>query len=217
MAMRSLQTLCEHVLRRQRPSLSDAVTDAQLLERFLRQHDEAAFELLMRRHVPLVFRVCRHVLHHTEDAEDALQATFLMLARKAGAISRRESVSGWLYTVAYRIALRAKLKSAKRTHQQRPLEDVPDNESGNDPADRMACRELGQLLDSELSQIPEKYRVAFLLCHVEGKTRTEAAEYLGCPCGTLQSRVGRARRRLRDRLVLRGWTAPRTPSGTDSQ
>ena len=216
MAMPSLQNRLEHVPQHPDPSASGAATDAQMLERFLRQRDGAAFGMLMRRYGPLVFGVCRRVLQNTEDAEDALQATFLMLARKAGAISRRESVSGWLYTVAYRIALRAKLKSAKRTHQQRPLEDVPDNESGNDPADRTVCRELGQLLDSELSQIPEKYRVAFLLCHVEGKTRTEAAEYLGCPCGTLQSRVGRARRRLRDRLVLRGWTAPRTPSGTDS-
>ena len=217
MAIQSLRTLLEHVPQRQRPAPSGAATDTQLLERFLRLRDEAAFGLLMRRHGPLVFGVCRRVLHHTEDAEDALQATFLMLARKAGAISRRESVSGWLYTVAYRIALRAKLKSAKRTHQQRPLEDVPDNESGNDPADRTVCRELRQLLDSELSQIPEKYRVAFLLCHVEGKTRTEAAEYLGCPCGTLQSRVGRARERLRAQLTLRGWTPPRTLRETDSR
>jgi RNA polymerase sigma factor (sigma-70 family) len=208
MAMQSLQTLFEDAPRRPCPSLSGTVTDTQLLERFLRQRDEAAFELLMRRHGPLVFRVCRRMLHNTEDAEDAVQATFLMLARKAGAISRRESIRGWLYTVAYRIALRAKLQSAKRMHRQRPLEDVPDNESGSDPADWMACRELGQLLDSELSQIPEKYRTAFLLCHVEGKTRTEAAEYLGCPCGTLQSRVGRARQRLRAQLTLRGWTAP---------
>ena len=206
MAMRSLQT-----------PLGDAATDAQMLERFLRQRDEAAFGLLMRRHAPLVFGVCRRVLQHTQDAEDAFQATFLLLARKAGAISRGESVGGWLYTVAYRIALRAKLKSAKRTHQQRPLEDVPDNESGNDPADRTVCRELGQLLDSELSQIPEKYRVAFLLCHVEGKTCLEAAESLGCPCGTLQSRVARARERLRAQLTLRGWTPPRTLRETDSR
>src|SRR5262245_10354033 len=113
MATRSLQTLFEHVPRRQRPPPSGAVTDAQLLERFLQQRDEAAFGLLMRRHGPLVFGVCRRVLHHTEDAEDAFQATFLMLARKAGAISQRESVSGWLCTVAFRIALRAKRQSAK--------------------------------------------------------------------------------------------------------
>ena len=156
-------------------------------------------------------------LHHTEDAEDALQATFLMLARKAGAISRRESVSGWLYTVAYRIALRIKRRSAQRIHRQMPVEDMLDDESGSDPAERMAYRELRRLLDAELSRMPEKYRTAFILYHLEGKTCDEAAECLGCPRGTVRSRVGRARRRLRDRLVLRGWTAPRTPSGTDSQ
>ena len=217
MAMRSLQTLFEHVPRRQCPSPSGAVSDSQLLERFLQQRDEAAFELLMRRHGPLVFGVCRRVLHHTEDAEDALQATFLMLARKAGVIGRRESVSGWLYTVAYRIALRIKRRSAQRIHRQMPVEDMLDDESGSDPAERMAYRELRRLLDAELSRMPEKYRTAFILYHLEGKTCDEAAECLGCPRGTVRSRVGRARRRLRDRLVLRGWTAPRTPSGTDSQ
>jgi RNA polymerase sigma factor (sigma-70 family) len=211
MATPSLQTRLERVPRRQRPSPSGVVTDAQLLERFLRKHDEAAFELLMRRHGPLVFGVCRRVLQHTEDAEDAFQATFLLLASKAGTISRQESVGGWLYTVAYRIALRAKRKLAQRTHRRRPLEDVPDNEPGSDPVDRMACRELGQLLDFELSRIPEKFRAAFLLCHAEGKTCMEAAQYLGCPCGTLQSRVARARERLRARMALRGWTAHERP------
>ncbi len=149
MAMQPLQTRLKPIPAHQLPSPSDA----QLLERFLRQRDEAAFGLLMLRHGSLVFGVCRHVLRHTEDAEDAFQATFLMLARKAGAISRHESVGGWLYTVAYRIALRARRQSAQRTHRQRPLEDVPDNESGSDPADRIAYRELDQLLDCELSRI----------------------------------------------------------------
>jgi RNA polymerase sigma factor (sigma-70 family) len=211
MATPSLQARVQPLARCQRPSPPGVVTDAQMLERFLRQGDEAAFGLLMRRHGPLVFGVCRRVLQNTEDAEDAFQATFLLLARKAGAISRRESIGGWLHTVAYRIALRTKRQSARRRNRQRPLEDVPDDEPGSDPADRMACRELAQLLDFELNRIPEKFRAAFLLCHAEGKTCAEAAEYLGCPCGTLQSRVGRARERLRARLALRGWTAQDRP------
>jgi RNA polymerase sigma factor (sigma-70 family) len=187
-----------------------------LLERFLRQRDEPAFGLLVRRHGPLVFGVCRSVLRHTEDAEDASQATFLMLARKAGSISRGESVGGWLFTVAYRIALRTRTRSARCTNRQRPLQDVPDERSGGDPADRMASRELGRLLASELSQIPEPFRAAFRLCHVEGKSCTEAAQHLGCPRGTLQSRVGRARERLRARLALCGWTAPERPGNGQS-
>jgi hypothetical protein len=108
--------------------------------------------------------VCRSVLRHTEDAEDASQATFLMLARKAGSISRGGSVGGWLSTVAYRIALRARTRSARRSNRQRPLQEVPDDHPGGDPADRMASRELGRLLASELSRIPEPFRAAFVLC-----------------------------------------------------
>lgn len=204
--MPSLPAVLEHVQRRLRPSLSGVVTDAQLLERFLRERDEAAFELLMWRHGPMVFGVCLRVLQHTQDAEDAFQAAFLMLARKAYSIGRRESVSGWLYMVAYRIALRARTRSMRRGRLERPLDDLLpiDNKSG-DPADLSSWRELRQLLDTELSQIPEKYRTAFILCHLEGKTCDEAAEHLGCPRGTVQSRVGRARERLRARLSRRGW------------
>src|SRR5262249_35187478 len=154
----------DHVPLRRRPGSSGPVTDAQLLERFLRQRDETAFELLMWRHSPLVLGVCRRVLHHTEDAEDASQATFLMLARKAGTISRRESVSGWLCMVAYRMALRAKMQAVKRSRRQWPLEEVADKEPDGDPADRMVYRELRRLLDAELSRMPEKYRTAFILC-----------------------------------------------------
>jgi RNA polymerase sigma factor (sigma-70 family) len=181
-----------------------------LLERFVQQRDEVAFGVLVRRHGPLVFGVCRSVLGHTEDAEDASQATFLTLARKAGSISRGGSVGGWLYTVAHRIAQRARARAAWRTDRQRPLQDVPDDQRSGDPADRMTSRELGRLLDSELSRIPEPFRAAFVLCHVEGKTCTEAARHLGCPRGTLQSRVGRARERLRARLALCDWIVPLT-------
>lgn len=205
MALTSLPSVLEHVQRRLRPSLTRFVTDAQLLERFLRERDEAAFELLMWRHGPMVFGVCRRVLHHTQDAEDAFQATFLTLARKAATIGKRESLSGWLYMVAYRIALRARTRGARRGQKEKPLEELPIDPHSCDPADATAWRELRRLLDVELSRIPEKYRTAFILCHLEGKTCEEAAEHLGCPRGTVQSRVGRARERLRSRLTLRGW------------
>ncbi len=174
-----------------------------MLDRYLRLGDEAAFELLMNWHGPRVFNVCRRVLRHTQDAEDAFQATFLMLARKAADIGRRESISGWLCTVAFRIALRVKLRSDRRTQRQRPLGDVPDHAPGGDPAERTAWRELRQILDAELRQVSPKYRAAFILCHLEGKTCEEAAEHLGCPRGTVQSRVGRARQQFAP-----GWLRP---------
>jgi len=205
MAIPSLPAILENVQRRLRPSLSGVVTDAQLLERFLQERDEAAFELLMWRHGPMVFGVCRRVLHHQQDAEDAFQATFLTLARKAGSIGKRESLGGWLYMVAYRIALRARSRGTRRGHMEKPLDELPIDPRSSDPADVTAWRELRRLLDVELSQVPEKYRTAFILCHLEGKTCEEAAEHLGCPRGTIQSRVGRARERLRKRLTLRGW------------
>lgn len=177
------------------------VSDTELLERFLAERDEAAFELLVWRHGPMVFAVCRRVLRHTQDAEDASQAAFLLLARKAGEIGRRESVGGWLYTVAYRLALRAKSQSSRHARRRRTLQDIADDEPGGDPAEQLAWRELSQLLDAELSRIPEKYRTAFILCHLEGKSCEEAAAYLGCPRGTVQSRVGRARQRLRQQLT----------------
>jgi HlyD family secretion protein len=211
MAILALPAILEHVQRRLRPSLSGVVTDAQLLERFLRERDEAAFELLMWRHGPMVFGVCRRVLHHQQDAEDAFQATFLTLARKGASIGKRESLSGWLYMVAYRIALRARSRSARRGQVEKPLDDLPIDPRSTDPADATAWHELRRLLDVELSQIPEKYRTAFILCHLEGKTCDEAAEHLGCPRGTVQSRVGRARERLRKRLALRGWLPGATP------
>ena len=209
--MPSLPAVLEHVQRRLRPSMSGAVSDAQLLERFLQKRDEAAFELLMWRHGPMVFGVCLRVLQHTQDAEDAFQAAFLMLARKAYSIGRRESVSGWLYMVAYRIALRARTRTIRRGRLEKPLDDLPIDDKNVDPADLSSWRELRQMLDAELSQIPEKYRTAFILCHLEGKTCDEAAEHLGCPRGTVQSRVGRARERLRARLSRRGWMPVGTP------
>src|SRR5205807_825998 len=119
--------------------------------------DEAAFELLVWRHGPVVLGVCRRVLRHEQDAEDAFQATFLTLARQAGAISRRASLGGWLYTVAYRVALRARQRRAARGRREAPLEGEPPPGPAAGPAEELARREAGPLLEAEVARLPEKY------------------------------------------------------------
>jgi HlyD family secretion protein len=172
-------------------------TDRQLLDRFLAGRDEAAFELLVWRHGPVVFGVCRRVCRHEQDAEDAFQATFLALARKAGSIRRGEALGPWLC----RVACRAALKARKRAPAG-PLEDregplaTPDGE-----AERS---DLWSLVDEEIDRLPEKYRTALVACYLEGNTHAEAARLLGCPKGTVAVRLMRARKRLRDRLARRG-------------
>jgi RNA polymerase sigma factor (sigma-70 family) len=203
MADQQLQTILLH-MRKLIPPPRSGVTDAQLLERFLGQRDEAAFELLVWRHGPMVLGVGGRILHDTHDAEDVFQATFLTLARKAGSIGKRESVGSWLYKVAYRLALRARARSARRAGREKPLADLPPVEAGYEPADELAWRELGPVLDDEVRRLPEKYRAAFVLCYLEGKTNEETAKQLGCPKGTVLSRLARARERLRGRLARRG-------------
>jgi RNA polymerase sigma-70 factor (ECF subfamily) len=203
-----LSTTPEHIQEQVCPQLSEGTSDAQLLDRFVRRHEQAAFAALMCRHGPMVLGVCRRVLHHEQDAEDAFQATFLVLAKKAASISKRESVGGWLYTTAYRLALRAKDRAARRGRVQKPLTDPLIDARDLDPADAAASREFLRVLDAALHDIPEKYRTAFVLCHLEGRTYAEAAEHLGCPLGTVQSRTGRALVWLRALLAQRGWVAP---------
>jgi RNA polymerase sigma factor (sigma-70 family) len=200
---RERQTILQHVRPLISPDHAGGVTDAELLRRFLSGHDEASFELLLWRHGPMVLGVCRRVLGDAHDAEDAFQATFLTLARKGGSIGKRASVSGWLYTVAHRIALRAKARAARRSRRERPLGDLAVPEAGCEPADLLAWRELRPLIDAEVERLPDKYRATFVLCYLEGKTNEEAAEQLGCPKGTVQSRLARARERLRARLSRR--------------
>jgi RNA polymerase sigma factor (sigma-70 family) len=176
------------------------LTDAQLLERFVIDRDEAAFEALMCRHGPKVLGVCRRILHHEQDTEDAFQATFLLLVRKAGSIAKGESVGSWLYCAAYRVALRAKKLAARRSVHQRRLADVPAAHYTPD----LVWRDLRPVLDEEVSRLPEKYRVPFILCYFDGKTNEEAARELDCPKGTVLSRLAWARQRLRTRLARRG-------------
>jgi RNA polymerase sigma factor (sigma-70 family) len=177
---------------------SEGLSDGQLLERFVSRRDEGAFAALLRRHGPLVWGVCRRVLRHAQDAEDAFQATFLLLARRAGAIRKQASVRSWLYGVAYRVATRARETAARRRIREGPLEDVAApaaEEAGPDPR---------PVLDEEIGRLPEKYRLPLILCHLEGKSQEQAAQLLGCPRATVATRLVRGRERLRDQLVRRG-------------
>jgi RNA polymerase sigma factor (sigma-70 family) len=178
--------------------------DGQLLERFVDQRDEAAFAALVKRFGPLVLGVCRRVLRHEQDAEDAFQATFLVLVRNARSIQQRESVGSWLYGVACRIARRVKGGRARR-----PVEELtPRNVAAPESRPDWLVRDLRPVLDEEIDRLPPKYRVPFVLCHVEGQTNEQAARQLGCPVGTVLSRLARARGRLRARLGRRGLALP---------
>ena len=178
-------------------------TDGQLLERFVRGQEEGAFDALLERHGRMVMGICRRLLGNAHDAEDAFQATFLVLVRKAGSISRRDSVGSWLFGVAYRTALRARSNASKR--------QVHEMKAGNLALARMvvddtAHLQLRPLIDSELERLPEKYRAPLVLCYLEGKTNEEAARLLGWTKGTVSGRLARARDLLRGRLARRGIT-----------
>jgi RNA polymerase sigma-70 factor (ECF subfamily) len=174
-------------------------TDGQLLERFVAQREEAAFEELLRRHGPMVLSVCRRTLHNEHDVEDAFQATFLVLVRKARSVKPRDLVGHWLYGVAYRTAVRARTLDARRRDKEKAMPRPVAPPTG-------LWRDVMPLLDRELSGLPEKYRIPVVLCDLEGKSRKEVAGILGCSEGTLSSRLARARALLAQRLSRRGVT-----------
>jgi RNA polymerase sigma-70 factor (ECF subfamily) len=178
----------------------EELTDNELLRRFAADNDETAFAVLVGRYGPLVLGVCRRVLHHAHDTEDAFQATFLVLARKAGTIHKSESLWSWLYKVAYRIALRARAGKARRqAREQQAVQRLAARQAAVTPRPG-----LGEYLDEEVRRLPEKYRVPVLLCYLQGETNEEAARRLRCPTGTVKIRLLRARELLRKRLERRG-------------
>jgi RNA polymerase sigma factor (sigma-70 family) len=177
------------------------MTDGHLLECFVTRRDEAAFEALVRRHAPMVLGVCRRVVRNSHDAEDAFQATFLVLVRKAASIGQRELLGNWLYGVAYRTALDARATAIRRRARERQVCPMPEPKA-DEHAD--VERDLRPLLDQELNRLPDKYRVAVVLCDLEGRTRRDVARQLGIPAGTLSGRLTTARRMLAKRLARHG-------------
>jgi RNA polymerase sigma factor (sigma-70 family) len=158
---------------------AEGVPDAELLQRFVSGRDEAAFELLLWRHAALVLHVCQGVLRDSHAAEDAFQATFLALARKAGSLRRRESLAGWLYHVAYRVALKARARVAARRAHEAQARQRRAPASSAEPAADAARRDLAPVLHEELNRLAARYRLPLVLCYLEGKTHAEAARQLG--------------------------------------
>jgi RNA polymerase sigma factor (sigma-70 family) len=176
------------------------MTDTELLQTFAADNDQTAFAVLVRRYGPLVLGVCRRVLHNDHDTEDAFQATFLVLARKAGTIHKQESLWSWLYKVAYRIALRVRASQARRkAREQQAIQHLALQPTGTPRGPY-----LGEFVDEEVERLPEKYRAPVLLCYLQGETNEEAARRLRCPTGTVKIRLLRARQLLRKRLERRG-------------
>jgi RNA polymerase sigma factor (sigma-70 family) len=184
-------------------STADQLSDSELLQQFCQQRDEEAFAALVRRHGPLVLGVCQRLLRHEQDAEDAFQATFLVLVQKAAGVQGRDTLAGFLYSVAYRTALKARSLAARRLRKEAEVAaQVPSQWSSDDHPELDT-----ELLDRELSRLPDRYRLPVLLCDLEGKSRKDAAELLGCSEGTLSGRLARARKRLADRLRQAGCGA----------
>jgi RNA polymerase sigma factor (sigma-70 family) len=183
-----------------------ALTDPELLERFLSRHREeaeVAFAELVARHGPMVLGTCRRILRDAHDAEDAFQATFLVLVRRAASVARREQLAGWLYGVAVRTAQSARARAERRRAGEKRAMRAARGESYQEEG----RGQFDGLLDEELGRLPEKYRMPVILCELEGISRREAAHQLGVPEGTVASRLARGRGLLRDRLQRRGLGA----------
>ncbi len=182
-----------------------ALSDGQLLERFATgrgEPKELAFAALLERHGPLVLRVCRSVLRDESAAEDAFQATFLALARKAGSLRAQDSLAPWLHQAAYRAAIHDRSATIRRrSHEHAAAALRPDSGA---PPRHASDDDITKIIHEEIDRLPGRFRVAVVLCDLEGRTHEQAARHLGCAVGTVKSRLARGRRRLRGRLVRRG-------------
>ncbi len=199
MAGRGLEQVVRYLNRTAAVQQNGKLTDAELLERFIRLRDNAAFEVLVWRHGSMVMNVCQRVTRCAQDAEDGFQATFMTFARKAQSIGNAGSVSSWLYKVAFRTALELKRRAPRTVANQ---ETTPPYSAG--PLEESIGRELQHILDEEVVHLPEKYRTPLILSCFQGKTNREIAEQLRCPEATVRTRLARGRERLRSRLDRRG-------------
>jgi len=199
---RPIEVLVRHIHRMIGEITGPDHSDRVLLARFIAQGDHAAFTALVHRHGPMVRGVCQRLLGPSADVDDAFQATFLLLVRKAVSIRKADSVASWLYGVAYRVARGIRNGVARRHAMERKaVQRAPD-----DPGMLAAWREVCVLLDEELQRLPEKYRAPLVLCYLEGLTRDEAARQLGWSLRTACRRLTKARELLRARLARRGLT-----------
>jgi RNA polymerase sigma factor (sigma-70 family) len=201
--LRDIQTLFDS-------GTAAGLTDRQLLERFIARRDasaEEAFEVLILRHGPMVLRVCRNALADPNDIHDAFQATFLILVKQRGSIRRLESVGSWLFGVATRVAARARVEAARRRAAERRAALRVAEAVDFDGDDDAGQADFGKIVQEEVRRLPEKYRAVVLLCYWEGLTQEQAAAQLGCPLGTVRSRLARARNLLHRRLMHRGLAA----------
>src|SRR5689334_12987754 len=171
MSNRQVGALADFIRRVAEPAWVAALSDGELLERFRAHRDEAAFAALVRRHGPAVLGVCRRILHHSQDAEDAFQATFLLLVHRAASIRKRQAVGSWLHGVARRVAVRARGDRARR----RQVEERAPGRAGGDAPDEAARREVRAVLEEEVRRLPERCRLPFVFCYLEGKTNAEAS------------------------------------------
>jgi RNA polymerase sigma factor (sigma-70 family) len=203
MATPPLNAVARHLTNLLDAKRADDLPDAELVRRYRHARDEAAFAALVRRHQRLVLGVCRHVLREEADAEDAFQATFLVLARAAGTIRKRQSLASWLHGVAFRTAMNFRKSILRRRKREHAAQGRSDPES---PVSRAALNELQAILHEEVERLPECYRTAFVLCCLEGRRRAETAQMLGWNEGTLSSRLAKARTLLQKRLTARGVT-----------
>ncbi len=203
MAKANLSVFCRQLTRGMAAESLNDESDRQLVEHFLARRDESAFEAILRRHGPMVYRVCWRVLQQAEDAEDAFQATFLLLAQKLQTVRRRDSLASWLHGVAHRLALKAGAQAVTRRRRE-CLAPAPRAV----PPDEVTWGELRTVLDAELQRLPEKWRLPLILCYLEGRTHDEATRQLGWGKNTLRRRLEEAREALGRRLTGRGVVWP---------